>query len=256
MTIASSDPDAQKIENLRAFFDGEEPERTQSGLSVGVSDEQYLMRKAAEGEALLAEFDQLMADDEDDVIDELVLGDPDGRLDDSDDVTEAAEPTYERIDDAPALTPYDKARQRLKEAEAMRDAVEPGSDEYHRAMADLAKANQIFKAEQSRATDEGWRKRRATDEWRAGEGRNEYNASRRDKDRPNTMIPKAVLDAMTPDERAQHVKDQKADSANRARAKAKFGPGGQGLTGAALFEAVEAAVIAAREKRERKRVAP
>jgi hypothetical protein len=212
MTIASSDPDAQKIENLRAFFDGEEPERTQSDLSVGVSDEQYLARKAAEGEALLAEFDQLMADDEDDEIDELVLGDPDGGLDDFDDAKEATEPTCERIDDLPVLTPYDKARQRLTGAEILRDVAIPGSDEYHEAMAEMAAAKRALKVELERATDDGWRKRRATDEWRAGEGREEYNASRRKvRDKPNVMTPKDVLDAMTPEERELHRKDKNAE---------------------------------------------
>lgn len=206
MTIASSDPDAQKIQNLRAFFDGEEPERTQSGLSVGASDEEYQARKAAEGEALLAEFDQIMADDEDDVIDELVLGDPDGGLDDPDTATEAAEPTYERIDDAPAPTPYDKARQRLTDAEILRDVAAPGSDEYHEAMADLADAKRDVKTVIERDADPVFRKRRDIDEHRAGPGREEYNDSRRKvRDTPN-----ARRRDMAPEERAQHDADMNA----------------------------------------------
>lgn len=202
MTIASSDPEAQKIENLRAFFDGEAPECTQSGLSVGLNDEDYKKRNAAKGEAILAEFDQLMADD-----DEPQPPAPAPTV-----ATEAAEPTCERIDDAPALTPYDKARQRLTDAEILRDVAAPGSDEYHEAMANEADAKRAFKVEQERATDDGWRKRRATDEWRAGEGREEYNASRRKvRDKPNAMTPKDVLDAMTPEERAQHDADKNAE---------------------------------------------
>lgn len=239
MNIADSDRDEPgKAERLREFFDGATPDHRQRDLNNGVSDGEFKRREAARHEALLAELDDLGQE-----APQAPSSAP----------TEAEEPAYERVDHAPALTPYDKAREAVTEAEIWRDAVEPGSDEYHRAMADLAEAKRMFKVEQSRATDEGWRKRRATDEWRAGEGREEYNTSRRDKDRPNTMTPKDVLDAMTPEERAQHVKDQKADSANRARAKAKFGPDGQGLTGAALTEAVEVAVEQARARRLAKR---
>ncbi len=198
MDIASSDPDAQDFhDRLSAFFQGEAPERPASGLSIGVSNEEYHQRKVAENEALLAALDDITGEDT-----------PAPAID----ATGAAEPTYERIDDAPAPTPYDTARQRLIDAEILRDVAAPGSDEFHRAMADLAEAKRAVKAEQERATDDGWRKRRATDEWRAGPGRDEYNASRRKvRDRANTMTPKAVLDAMTSEERARHDKDKNAE---------------------------------------------
>lgn len=199
MTIPSSDPDAEKIDNLRAFFEGEEPERTQSGLSVGLSDEEYKKRTAAEGEALLAEFDQLMADDEDDEINEPVLVDPDA-------ASEAVEPTYERIDDALALTPYDKARQRLTDAEILRDVAAPGSDEYHEAMADMAAAKRDLKTAIERDADPVFRKRRDIDEHRAGPGREEYNDSRRKV----RVTPNARRQDMTPEERLQHDKDMNA----------------------------------------------
>lgn len=251
MTIADHDRDElEKVERLNAFFAGEPMDRPRRDLSIGLSDAEQRQHDEARFDAA---FTELIDCDEADGIDELVIVVPGSGCDDQEAAAEAAEPTYERVDDAPALTPYDKARQAVTDAEILRDVAEPGSDEYHRAMADLAEKKRAFKVEQERATDPTYRKRRATDEWRAGLGRDEYNASRRDKERPNTMTPKDVLNAMTPEERAQHVKDQKADSANRARATMKFGPDGQGLTGAALTEAVEAAVEQARARRLAKR---
>lgn len=192
------DPDTQKIENLHAFFEGEPLAQRQSELSVGAED---VARRQHDEAQIDAAFDELIGCD----------GDSD-MIDDQSTVTGAAEPTYERIDHAPALTPYDKAGQRLIEAEILRDVAEPGSDDYHRAMADLVEAKRAFKLEQERSTDDGWRKRRATDEWRAGEGRDEYNASRRKvRDWPNTVTPKEVLNAMTPEERAQHDRDKNAE---------------------------------------------
>ncbi|UWQ40056.1 hypothetical protein K3718_10765 [Leisingera aquaemixtae] len=200
MTIADPDPDAHEFsERLTAFFQGEALERPAGGLSLGPSADEYRQRRLAEGEALLAELDdtgqEVQAAAQEDMPD-----------------TEAEEPAFERIDHTSALTPYDKARQRLREAEIQRDAVEPGSDGYHRVMADVAEAARAVRVEQERATDEGWRKRRATDEWRAGEGRDEYNASRRKvRSKPNARTPKTVLDAMTPEERAQYDRDKNAE---------------------------------------------
>lgn len=207
MTIADHDRDElENVGRLNAFFAGESIDRPQRELSIGSSDDGYRQRRNAEGEAALEELDQLMADDEADGIDELFIVVPSSGCDAQEAAVEDAEPTYERVDDAPTLTPYDKARQRLNEAEILRDAVEPGGDEYHEAMADLAAAKQALKAEQERATDDGWRKRRATDEWRSGAGRAEYNASRRRvRDKSNTR-----RQDMNSEERAQHDADMNA----------------------------------------------
>ena len=71
--------------------------------------------------------------------------------------------------------------------------------------------------------------------------------------KPNHMTPKQVLDAMTPEERAQHDKDRNADRVNRSKYMKKFGPDGLGLSGDELEEAVEREVERARRKRLAKR---
>ena len=196
MSNANHDPDEQeKAARLDAFFSGKAPDRGSRDLTVGIDDDARLQSQADKLDEALA----------------LHLGD----LDASEAVTPpvvTAEPiddTYERIDYAPALTPYDKARTRKTEAEVWRDVCEPGSDEYHRAMADLAEANRALKVEVERATDDGWRKRRAIDIHRAGEGREEYNSSRR-KVRPQ---PNARRQDMTPEERKNHDADMNAKRA-------------------------------------------
>mgnify|MGYP005994327291 CR=1 FL=1 len=147
-------------------------------------------------------------------------------------------------------TPYDRALEAKRSAEHARDIAKPGTDEYHAAMSELAEKNRVFKLEQQRALDPTWRRRRETDAWRSGPGRDDYNASRRRvRDRPNKMTEKNALEAMTDEERHRHIRDQKADSATRRRARRKFGPEGAGLTGEQLHEAVEREVAKVREAR-------
>lgn len=210
MSIADRDWDErEKAARLGAFFSGEPMDRPRSELNIGLSDAERRQREEAKLDADLAD---LIGGDAGAASDELVPADPVGGHNDHNADTEATEPTCERIDDVPVLTPYDKARQRLTDAEILRDVAMPGSEEYHEAMAEMAAAKRALKVEMERATDDGWRKRRATDEWRAGEGREEYNASRRKvRDKPNAMTPKDVLDAMTPEERELHRKDKNAE---------------------------------------------
>lgn len=190
--------DFEKAERLREFFDGTKPERAYSDLTIGATPEAMHQREAARIEAALSEFDNLLSDDEHAAKPESTPA-PDG------------EPDFERIDHAPVATPYDRARQRIEDAEILCATAEPGSGDYHEAMADLAEAKRALKLEQDRATDDGWRKRRVTDEWRAGPGRDEYNASRRKtRSKPNKMTPKGVLDAMTPEQRERHKADMAA----------------------------------------------
>jgi len=184
MNIADADPDAQELsDRLQVFFAGGTPTKVGSDLTVGISDQE---RRQHEDE----ELDQLLA-----------------TMDDDPEIARCAavveEPTFERIEVEPALTPYDRARERIVEAQARCKAAEPGSDEYHRAMADLAAARLKQKMERDRAIDEGWRKRREIDVYRSGEGREEYNASRR-KVRSH---PNADTKSMTPEQRAQHDRD-------------------------------------------------
>lgn len=221
--------ESEKAERLRGFFDGETSERPGVAMTIGMSDAD---RKARDLARLDAEFANLFDDEAapaaeptpapgDELIDQDTVLTPndlaalDAALSELDEPATAPtveptpapddEPDVVRIDHAPILTPYDKARNAVAEAEVWLDDQTPGTKEYHEAMAELAEAKRRLKAEQGRATDDGWRKRRAIDEHRAGEGREEYNATRRKRDKPN-----ARLKDMTPEQRMQHEADMNA----------------------------------------------
>ncbi|WP_377191021.1 hypothetical protein [Ruegeria meonggei] len=239
MLIAESDrDDLEKAENLRAFFAGGAPTSPQDDLTVGISDEAHAERQSARIEAALSKLDDL------DQTDEQTASVPPVR---------AVEASHDRIDHKPRLTRYDKARSAETEALVQAAKSEQGSDAYHQAMSDAATARSKRKTEESRDADPVGRNQNETDRWRAEEGRPTYNASRRSRERPNDMTPQEVLAAMTPEQRKRHKKDQKADSNVRARFTKKFGPRGQGLTGDALVQVVEAEVAKRRENRQAKR---
>ena len=112
------------------------------------------------------------------------------------------------------LTPYDKRRAELRELEAKRDAILSKSEqtsEDQKRLAVLAplidKAQARFEREGKRALDDTYRKRRGIDEWRAGEGREEYNAKRRDRPEPN-----ADLSALSPEQKKRRKQDQTNDA--------------------------------------------
>lgn len=112
------------------------------------------------------------------------------------------------------LTPYDKRRAELRDLEAKRDAIQAkgeltGEDQTRLAVLTplIDKAQARFDRETQRALDDVYRKRRGVDDWRAGEGREEYNAKRRARDEPN-----ADLSGLTPEQKKQRKLDQTADS--------------------------------------------
>lgn len=120
------------------------------------------------------------------------------------------------------LTPYDKKRIALRDLEAKRDAITAKgdlTDEDHTRLAVLAplidKAQALFDREGQRAKDDVYRKRREIDEWRGGEGREEYNAGRRDRPEPN-----ADLSGFPTEQKKRRKQDQTNDSrwVNRRRA--------------------------------------
>ncbi|WP_037317151.1 hypothetical protein [Ruegeria halocynthiae] len=239
MLIAEPDrDDAEKAENLRAFFSGEAPTNSRNDLSAGISDEAYALRQSNRLEGILSKLDDL------DSLDEQTASEP---------LVSADEASTDRIDHKPHLTRYDKAMSAEREALALAARSEQGSDAYRQAMSDAAAARSKRKAEENRDADPVGRKQNETDRWRAEEGRPTYNASRRSRERPNDMTPNEVLAAMTPEQLERYKKDQKADSNVRIRFTKKLGPKGQGLTGAALVDAVEAEVVKRRNSRLAKR---
>lgn len=112
------------------------------------------------------------------------------------------------------LTPYDRRRIELRDLEAKRDAIQSKgalTSDDQRRLALLAplidKAQARFDREGERARDDTFRKRRGIDEWRAGAGREEYNAKRRTRDTPN-----ADLSDLTPEQKKRRKLDQVADN--------------------------------------------
>jgi hypothetical protein len=115
----------------------------------------------------------------------------------------------ERIDATPnPACRYGKAFAKVRAIEAQLE--DAGPDDAPRITADLREANAAWDVEKARAVDDRYRKFHRVDLWRAGEGRDEYNATRRKRDLPNDHTPKEVLGAMTPDERTQHDADMVA----------------------------------------------
>ncbi|MEQ8899274.1 MAG: hypothetical protein RID23_19505 [Roseovarius sp.] len=233
-----NDREDEKREGFEAFFAGA-PSRGKE-LSFGPSDEEL----AARNQAMLDRIDNLFDDRE---ADQPRVATSPAPLDEDDEEVEIIrhEPS--------TITPYDKAFAEVRRLEAELDSLERGSDEYRRVMSDLARARGRLKLETDRGKSDSWRWRRKVDEWRKDEGHEKYNASRRTRGKPNHMTPKEVLDAMTPEERAQHDKDRNADRVNRSKYMKKFGPDGLGLSGDELKEVVEKEVERARRKRLSKR---
>lgn len=109
------------------------------------------------------------------------------------------------------LTPYDLRLKELRDLQAKRDAllIHPES---RRQIAQLdvsiERAQERFELEKARATDDTWRRLRDIDDWRSRDGRELRNASRRKvRSKPNED-----LSHLTPSEKAQHKRDQRADA--------------------------------------------
>lgn len=113
------------------------------------------------------------------------------------------------------LTAYDKKLAALRDLEAKRErllAVPDPTDADRRMLVSLGPliedAQKCFDDEKKRGIDDAWRRRRAIDDWRAGEGNDEYKASRRTvRAKPN-----ADLSGWTADEKEQRKKEQRSDN--------------------------------------------
>lgn len=109
------------------------------------------------------------------------------------------------------LTRWDKASRRLRELLAKRDALPADHPHHTAAILDhqIVRARQAVKNAESDLT----RKRESIDDWRAGDGRETYNAGRRN----GKGTPHADVDSMTAEQRERHDKDGAADRAWHAR---------------------------------------
>ncbi|NEJ21114.1 hypothetical protein GR247_13160 [Rhizobium leguminosarum] len=117
------------------------------------------------------------------------------------------------------LTPYDR---RLRELRALREQRELSiSSSNQRRMAELdyqiKKAEERLEKEKRRDADEKWRRLRDIDDWRSRNGRASRNASRRKvRNEPNED-----LSHMTPEQKEERKRDQRADANFIKRQEAK-----------------------------------
>ena len=88
-------------------------------------------------------------------------------------------------------------------------------------MAELAEVNRRIKIELERSTDDTYRKRERIDEYKLTIGKDERNASRRDRPEANVMTPKEVLAAETPDEKVKRLRERKKETQALRRQKKK-----------------------------------
>jgi hypothetical protein len=114
----------------------------------------------------------------------------------------------------PKVTRFDKAMTTLRELEAQKAAL-PVDADVHSVVALNSQIEEARKKKE-RAESDVSRKQEGIDDWRKGAGREEYNASRRQREQPN-----ADLSEMTREERARRHQDQRNDSKWRKNCAAK-----------------------------------
>lgn len=219
------EPDAEKnfAQRMEAFFSGQPMPKDGGELSVGLTSAKINARIERE---VLAELDDLLKDENTVPITARlsVFGWTDEEVER---VREEAVRIWDEVEVVPVSsgghqTPYERAFQQLREAEAALAATAIDDPSRNELLAEVARARRTMRTEAERAVDENWQGRRKTDEWRAGEGRDTYNAIRRKvRDRPNT--PRAVLAAMTPEERKEHEREKDRERKRRKRAAKKEG---------------------------------
>lgn len=109
------------------------------------------------------------------------------------------------------LTPYDRRLRELQDLEEKYEELSKHPNNERRLAGlgyQVRKAKERFEEEKRRDADDGWRQRRNTDAWRAGEGREIRNASRRKvRSKPNEDL--SHLSAEQKDERKR---GQRADA--------------------------------------------
>lgn len=147
----------------------------------------------------------------------------------------------------PALikfTPFDRRLKELRDLQEKRAVLLTQPDNQRQlAVLDyrIRNAQDRFDTEKKRDADDAWRRRRDIDDWRSREGREIRNASRRKvRSKPNED-----LSPLTPEQKKEHKRAQRADANFIKRQKAK---------GLAAFD-IQAGLLLRQQQRESKRVA-
>jgi hypothetical protein len=108
------------------------------------------------------------------------------------------------------LTPFDRRLRELRDLEVKYEELSKHPNNERRLAGlryQIRKAKERFEEEKRRDADDGWRQRRNTDAWRAGEGREIRNASRRKvRSKPNED-----LSHLTANQKEERKRDQRAD---------------------------------------------
>lgn len=142
------------------------------------------------------------------------------------------------------LTPYDRRLKELRNLQDEREELLTHSGNQRRITELdylIQKAQERFDKERKRSTDDAWRRRRDIDGWRSGNGRELRNASRRKvRSQPNED-----LSHLTPEQKDERKRDQRADANYRHRLEKK------GLSGADI----QVALLLRQQRRDAKRSA-
>lgn len=116
---------------------------------------------------------------------------------------------------------YDRQFKKRNALEAEIADLDPTAPRYHEAMAELAATRSQIKIELERSTDDKFRERERIDEWKLTIGKEERNASRRNRLDPNVMTPKEMLAAETPVEKKERIRQRDTELKRLKRAAEK-----------------------------------
>ncbi|MGK9053119.1 hypothetical protein [Neorhizobium petrolearium] len=108
------------------------------------------------------------------------------------------------------LTPYDRRLKELRDLQAKREVLLTQPDNQRQLAAldyKLQEAQKRFDKETKRSTDDAWRWRRNIDAWRAGEGRERRNESRRKV----RTVANEDCSHLTPKQKEDRKRGQRAD---------------------------------------------
>lgn len=142
------------------------------------------------------------------------------------------------------LTSYDRRLKELRDLQDKREALLIRPDSQRRIAGldrQIKNAEERLEKEKKRSTDDAWRRRRDIDDWRSRGGREIRNASRRKV----RIKPNEDLSHLTPEQKEERKRDQRADANFIKRQKAK---------GLAAFD-IQAGLLLRQQQRESKRVA-
>lgn len=117
------------------------------------------------------------------------------------------------------ISRYDRQIKKRAALEAEIADLDSNAPRYHQAMSELVATRDRIKIELKRSTDDQFRERERIDEWKLTIGKDERNASRRNRPVANAMTPKEVLATETPEEKAARKRKRDTELKRIKRAK-------------------------------------